>query len=83
MFLTMIIAALTSFLWAFAFMFASTDLDEVAASKLPVLTLYSQSLHNDGLAVFFVVWLLLVCMYPYNNTLPRKKLAVTDRNSFV
>jgi choline transport protein len=58
--LTMIIGTLTGFLWAFAFMFSATDLEEVAAAKLPVLTLYSQALHNDSVAVFFVVWLALV-----------------------
>ena len=61
MFLTMVIGTLTSFLWAFAFMFAATDLAEIAASKLPVLTLYAQTLNNDGVAVFFIVWLFLIC----------------------
>jgi hypothetical protein len=70
----MIIATLTSFTWAFAFLFAATDLDAVAAAKLPVLTLYTQSLHNDSLAIFFVVWLLLVCeQYPRKQTQPREK----------
>lgn len=69
----MIIATLTSFMWAFAFMFAATDLDAVAAAKLPVLTLYTQSLHNDSLAIFFIVWLLLVCEYPRMQTQPKEK----------
>ena len=68
----MIIATLTSFMWAFAFMFAATDLDAVAAAKLPVLTLYTQSLHNDSLAIFFIVWLLLVCTSSTHPNTPKK-----------
>jgi amino acid transporter len=84
MFLTMVIGALTSFLWAFAFMFAATDLAEVAASKLPVLTLYAQSLNNDSIAVFFVVWLCLICMYLPFQISPRMRAEPeADRTSFV
>ena len=72
MLLTMIIGTLTSFLWAFAFMFAATDLEELSSSSLPVLTLYAQALHNDSAAVFLAVWLIHICKYLPHQTAPRE-----------
>lgn len=55
--LTMIIGLVTVFTWTVAFMFSVSDLDEVMNSPTPYLTIYFQAIHNDGVALFFTVWL--------------------------
>ncbi|KAK4935467.1 hypothetical protein LTR10_023483 [Elasticomyces elasticus] len=57
--LTMVIGMITSFVWTVAFLFSATDLDEVMNSPSPYLTVYFQAIHNDGVALFFAVWLFL------------------------
>lgn len=58
MVLTLIIGACTAIPWTLAFMFSTNDLDSVAASYLPILTVYYQALNSQGGAAFFAVWLL-------------------------
>lgn len=58
--LTMIIGITTSFLWTLAFMFSSSDLEEVSLSYLPILTVYYQALRSQDGAAFFAVWLLFI-----------------------
>ncbi|EXJ57389.1 hypothetical protein A1O7_07736 [Cladophialophora yegresii CBS 114405] len=58
--MTMVIGASTSLVWAVAFLFSTNDLDEVAGSYLPILTVFYQALHNQGGAAFLAVWLLVV-----------------------
>ena len=60
MVLTMIIGIVTSGLWTIAFMFATSDLDAVSLSALPILTVYDQALNSQAGATFFACWLLFV-----------------------
>lgn len=57
--LTMVIGLFTVFVWTVAFMFSVSDLDEVMSSPTPYLTVYFQAIRNDGVALFFTVWLWL------------------------
>lgn len=57
--LTMLIGLFTVITWTIAFMFSVSDLDEVMNSPTPYLTVYFQAIHNDGVALFFTVWLWL------------------------
>ncbi|KAK5057849.1 hypothetical protein LTR84_011850 [Exophiala bonariae] len=56
--LTMLIGMITAFTWTIAFMFSSSDLDEVSVSALPILTVYHQALGSEAGAAFFAAWLL-------------------------
>ena len=58
--LTMVIGITTSFLWTIAFMFSTSDLEEVSYSYLPILTVYFQALRSQDGAAFFAIWLLFV-----------------------
>jgi choline transport protein len=57
--LTMVIGLFTSIVWTIAFMFSVSDLDLVMASPTPYLTVFFQAIRNDGVALFFTVWLWL------------------------
>ncbi|RVX66394.1 hypothetical protein B0A52_09624 [Exophiala mesophila] len=58
--LTMIIGITTSFLWTMAFLFSSSDLEEVSLSYLPILTVYYQALRSQDGAAFFAIWLFFI-----------------------
>ncbi|KAI1622604.1 amino acid/polyamine transporter I [Exophiala viscosa] len=58
--LTILIGMLTVFMWTLAFLFSTSDLDEVSMSHLPILTVYYQALRSKAGAAFFAVWLLFI-----------------------
>lgn len=60
--LTMVIGLVTVITWTIAFMFSISDLDAVMSSPTPYLTVFSQAIRNDSVALFFTVWLWLAYM---------------------
>jgi len=60
MLLTMAIGIVTSVIWTMAFMFSTSELDDVATSPLPIYTVYLQALRSEAGATVFACWLLWV-----------------------
>ncbi|OAG41368.1 hypothetical protein AYO21_04310 [Fonsecaea monophora] len=58
--LTMFIGMITVFMWTLAFMFSTSDLEAVAASGVPIITVYQQALRSKVGATVFAVWLLTI-----------------------
>ncbi|KAJ5136505.1 amino acid transporter, partial [Penicillium atrosanguineum] len=58
--LTMLIGIMTVMPWTVAFLFSITDTDAVAASSIPVYTIYLQATRSQPAATVLTVWILFV-----------------------
>ncbi|KAL2820121.1 amino acid transporter [Aspergillus granulosus] len=58
--LTMLIGMVTVIPWTIVFLFCATDTDAVAASSIPIYTIYLQATQSQPAATVLTVWILFV-----------------------
>ncbi|KAM0713423.1 hypothetical protein Q7P37_010385 [Cladosporium fusiforme] len=58
--LIMGIGSVSAIIWTIAFMFSTTDLDQIASSTIPIFTVFEQASNSRAVATFFLVWIIVV-----------------------